>query len=89
MVNEQVFPPCSIPGLRSQGHPGWLELRGAAASGQNCHPLGEILCPLSPPGNGTQLRRQSHFSRCPEEFQHYCVKGRCRFLVAEQAPACV
>uniref|UniRef100_A0A8D2QLR8 Probetacellulin n=2 Tax=Zosterops TaxID=36298 RepID=A0A8D2QLR8_ZOSLA len=66
-----------------------LALRGAAASGQNCHPLGEILCPLSPPGNGTQLRRQSHFSRCPEEFQHYCVKGRCRFLVAEQAPACV
>ncbi|XP_039566282.1 probetacellulin isoform X2 [Passer montanus] len=40
-------------------------------------------------GNGTQPRRQSHFSRCPEEFQHYCVKGRCRFLVAEQAPACV
>uniref|UniRef100_A0A8C0UEQ3 Probetacellulin n=1 Tax=Cyanistes caeruleus TaxID=156563 RepID=A0A8C0UEQ3_CYACU len=40
-------------------------------------------------GNGTQLRRQSHFSRCPEEFQHYCVRGRCRFLVAEQAPACV
>ncbi|XP_059699602.1 probetacellulin isoform X2 [Haemorhous mexicanus] len=40
-------------------------------------------------GNGTQPRRQSHFSRCPEEYQHYCVKGRCRFLVAEQAPACV
>ncbi|NXU06379.1 BTC protein, partial [Buphagus erythrorhynchus] len=40
-------------------------------------------------GNGTQLRRQSHFSRCPEEYQHYCVKGKCRFLVAEQAPACV
>ncbi|XP_015479506.1 probetacellulin isoform X1 [Parus major] len=40
-------------------------------------------------GNGTQLRRHSHFSRCPEEFQHYCVRGRCRFLVAEQAPACV
>uniref|UniRef100_H0YU70 Probetacellulin n=1 Tax=Taeniopygia guttata TaxID=59729 RepID=H0YU70_TAEGU len=40
-------------------------------------------------GNGTQLRRHSHFSRCPEEYQHYCVKGRCRFLVAEEAPACV
>ncbi|XP_051660809.1 probetacellulin [Manacus candei] len=40
-------------------------------------------------GNGTQLRRQGHFSRCPEEYKHYCVKGRCRFLVAEQAPACV
>ncbi|NXM23649.1 BTC protein, partial [Oxyruncus cristatus] len=44
---------------------------------------------LPPPGNGTQLRRQGHFSRCPEEYKHYCVKGRCRFLVAEQAPACV
>uniref|UniRef100_A0A8C3UWP5 Probetacellulin n=1 Tax=Catharus ustulatus TaxID=91951 RepID=A0A8C3UWP5_CATUS len=40
-------------------------------------------------GNGTQLKRQGHFSRCPEEYQHYCVKGKCRFLVAEQAPACV
>ncbi|XP_042652947.1 probetacellulin [Tyto alba] len=40
-------------------------------------------------GNATQLRRQGHFSRCPEEYKHYCVKGRCRFLVAEKAPACV
>ncbi|NXV52266.1 BTC protein, partial [Uria aalge] len=49
----------------------------------------ESLSPLSPPGNVTQLRRQGHFSRCPEEYKHYCVKGRCRFLVAEKAPACV
>ncbi|XP_030305437.1 probetacellulin [Calypte anna] len=40
-------------------------------------------------GNVTRLRRQGHFSRCPEEYKHYCVKGRCRFLVAEKAPACV
>ncbi|XP_074946169.1 LOW QUALITY PROTEIN: probetacellulin [Phalacrocorax aristotelis] len=40
-------------------------------------------------GNATQLRQQGHFSRCPEEYKHYCVKGRCRFLVAEKAPACV
>ena len=44
---------------------------------------------LSPAGNATRLRRQGHFSRCPEEYKHYCVKGRCRFLVAEKAPACV
>ncbi|NXU79067.1 BTC protein, partial [Oreotrochilus melanogaster] len=31
-------------------------------------------------GNVTRLRRQGHFSRCPEEYKHYCVKGRCRFL---------
>ncbi|NXQ86718.1 BTC protein, partial [Nyctibius grandis] len=40
-------------------------------------------------GNVTQLRQHGHFSRCPEEYRHYCVKGRCRFLVAEEAPACV
>ncbi|XP_074721249.1 probetacellulin [Strix uralensis] len=40
-------------------------------------------------GNVTQLRQHGHFSRCPEEYKHYCVKGRCRFLVAEKAPACV
>lgn len=42
-----------------------------------------------PAGNVTQLRRRGHFSRCPEEYRHYCVKGRCRFLVAEAAPACM
>uniref|UniRef100_A0A8C5TWX3 Probetacellulin n=1 Tax=Malurus cyaneus samueli TaxID=2593467 RepID=A0A8C5TWX3_9PASS len=40
-------------------------------------------------GRAESLRRQSHFSRCPDEYQHYCVKGRCRFVVAEKAPACV
>ncbi|XP_068797278.1 probetacellulin [Struthio camelus] len=49
--------------------------------------------PCGPPGNCTggvpQPRRRGHFSRCPEEYRHYCVRGRCRFLVAEQAPACV
>ncbi|XP_042671250.1 probetacellulin isoform X3 [Centrocercus urophasianus] len=40
-------------------------------------------------GNVTQMRRRGHFSRCPEEYRHYCVKGRCRFLVAEAAPACI
>ncbi|XP_062431203.1 probetacellulin isoform X2 [Rhea pennata] len=39
-------------------------------------------------GSVPQLRRRGHFSRCPEEYRHYCIKGRCRFLVAEQAPAC-
>ncbi|NXP50755.1 BTC protein, partial [Heliornis fulica] len=40
-------------------------------------------------GNMTQLRWHGHFSRCPEEYKHYCVKGRCRFLVAEKTPACM
>ncbi|NWH27486.1 BTC protein, partial [Grus americana] len=56
-----------------------------------CDPrgVGGISLSLSPPGNMTQLRRHGHFSRCPEEYKHYCVRGRCRFLVAEKAPACV
>ncbi|NWX91703.1 BTC protein, partial [Nothoprocta pentlandii] len=40
-------------------------------------------------GGMTAPRRRSHFSRCPDEYRHYCVRGRCRFVVAEQASACV
>uniref|UniRef100_A0A8C3TC43 Probetacellulin n=2 Tax=Chelydra serpentina TaxID=8475 RepID=A0A8C3TC43_CHESE len=39
--------------------------------------------------NVTQWRRRGHFSRCPEEYKHYCVKGRCRYVMAEETPACV
>ncbi|XP_006898534.1 PREDICTED: probetacellulin [Elephantulus edwardii] len=37
----------------------------------------------------TQPKRRGHFSRCPKEYKHYCIKGRCRFVVAEQMPSCV
>ncbi|XP_004681501.2 PREDICTED: probetacellulin [Condylura cristata] len=37
----------------------------------------------------TQSKRRGHFSRCPKQYKHYCIKGRCRFLVAEQTPSCV
>ncbi|XP_073898100.1 probetacellulin isoform X1 [Castor canadensis] len=37
----------------------------------------------------TQSRRKGHFSRCPKQYKHYCIKGRCRFVVAEQTPSCV
>ncbi|XP_006871661.1 PREDICTED: probetacellulin [Chrysochloris asiatica] len=37
----------------------------------------------------TQSRHRGHFSRCPKEYKHYCIKGRCRFLVAEQTPSCI
>ncbi|NWR20970.1 BTC protein, partial [Emberiza fucata] len=76
------------------GRAGSELLRGCGGSGALL-PLGRAVTPLGPlsvlvtAGNGTQPRRQGHFSRCPEEYQHYCVRGRCRFLVAEQAPACV
>ncbi|NWZ99246.1 BTC protein, partial [Nesospiza acunhae] len=74
--------------------PGTLLLCLALASGKHGRPPSPQPARPGIPsgwqaGNGTQPRRQGHFSRCPEEYQHYCVKGRCRFLVAEQAPACV
>ncbi|XP_049743052.1 probetacellulin isoform X2 [Elephas maximus indicus] len=37
----------------------------------------------------TQSKRKGHFSRCPKQYKHYCIKGRCRFVVAEQTPSCV
>ncbi|KAJ6660529.1 hypothetical protein lerEdw1_017526 [Lerista edwardsae] len=46
-----------------------------------------------PTGNCTDgttgLRRGGHFSKCPEEYKHYCVKGRCRYVTEEKIPACV
>ncbi|XP_066484705.1 probetacellulin [Tiliqua scincoides] len=46
-----------------------------------------------PSGNCTDgttgSRRGGHFSKCPEEYKHYCVKGRCRYVVEEKTPACV
>ncbi|XP_032696123.1 probetacellulin isoform X2 [Lontra canadensis] len=37
----------------------------------------------------TQWKRRGHFARCPKQYKHYCIKGRCRFVVAEQTPSCV
>ncbi|KAG8515229.1 Probetacellulin [Galemys pyrenaicus] len=37
----------------------------------------------------TQSKRRGHFSKCPKQYKHYCLKGRCRFVVAEQTPSCV
>uniref|UniRef100_A0A8C4UBR8 Probetacellulin n=1 Tax=Falco tinnunculus TaxID=100819 RepID=A0A8C4UBR8_FALTI len=78
---------CSWP--RSDLPWGWTNPRMLLSLSRSVTPHGGGSLSLSPPGNVTQLRRQGHFSRCPEEYSHYCVKGRCRFLVAENAPACV
>ncbi|XP_060043851.1 probetacellulin isoform X3 [Erinaceus europaeus] len=37
----------------------------------------------------TQSKQKGHFSRCPKPYKHYCINGRCRFVVAEQKPSCV
>nr|XP_044985910.1 probetacellulin [Jaculus jaculus] len=38
---------------------------------------------------GTTTRRKGHFSRCPKPYKHYCIHGRCRFVVEEQTPSCL
>ncbi|KAK2819293.1 hypothetical protein Q5P01_024854 [Channa striata] len=30
----------------------------------------------------------SHFSECPEELQHYCVHGDCRYIEEQKAASC-
>uniref|UniRef100_A0A8B9PPT1 Probetacellulin n=1 Tax=Apteryx owenii TaxID=8824 RepID=A0A8B9PPT1_APTOW len=91
---------CLAPGGRNAGHRGGRLIHLLSVSGlvlfdsvsADANVTAGSL-PCGPPGNCTgsvsQLRRRGHFSRCPEEYWHYCIKGRCRFLVAEQAPACV
>ncbi|XP_042328865.1 probetacellulin isoform X2 [Sceloporus undulatus] len=37
----------------------------------------------------TGWQRRGHFSKCPEEYKHYCVKGKCRYVAVEQTPACI
>ncbi|KAK7830905.1 hypothetical protein U0070_018449 [Myodes glareolus] len=32
---------------------------------------------------------KTHFSRCPKQYRHYCIHGRCRFVVDEQTPSCM
>ncbi|XP_070582998.1 probetacellulin [Erythrolamprus reginae] len=40
-------------------------------------------------GTCTDLRLSGHFSKCPEEYKYFCVKGRCRYVAAVQTPSCV
>ncbi|XP_078533626.1 probetacellulin-like [Lissotriton helveticus] len=36
-----------------------------------------------------ESEKRSHFSRCPSEYEHYCVKGKCRYVVEMKKPSCV
>ncbi|CAI5667208.1 probetacellulin isoform X1 [Oreochromis niloticus] len=29
-----------------------------------------------------------HFSKCPEELEHYCIHGECRYIKDQDAPSC-
>ncbi|CAL1609374.1 unnamed protein product [Knipowitschia caucasica] len=32
---------------------------------------------------------RSHFDDCPDSHRHFCFHGTCRFIILEEAPACV
>ncbi|XP_028658111.2 probetacellulin-like [Erpetoichthys calabaricus] len=34
-------------------------------------------------------KRGGHFSKCPKEYKDYCIKGKCRYVIQEQQPACI
>lgn len=29
-----------------------------------------------------------HFSKCPEDYKHYCIHGKCRWVKEQNAPSC-
>ncbi|XP_063066190.1 probetacellulin isoform X2 [Engraulis encrasicolus] len=29
-----------------------------------------------------------HFSKCPEDYKHYCIHGKCRWVKEQDAPSC-
>uniref|UniRef100_A0A8B9H2W8 Uncharacterized protein n=1 Tax=Astyanax mexicanus TaxID=7994 RepID=A0A8B9H2W8_ASTMX len=33
-------------------------------------------------------RWSGHFSKCPQEYAHYCVHGSCHFVQEQNTPAC-
>lgn len=37
----------------------------------------------------TQSKWNDYFSLCPKKYEHYCINGRCRFVVALQTPSCL
>ncbi|XP_048220809.1 probetacellulin [Perognathus longimembris pacificus] len=59
--------------------------RSPGTHGPLCGALGENCAATTTP----PARRRDHFSRCPKPYKHYCLGGRCRFVVAEQTPSCI
>ncbi|XP_075785482.1 probetacellulin isoform X3 [Pelodiscus sinensis] len=64
---------------------------GASWNGTADYGAKGFLCssPENCTDNITQFRMRSHFSKCPEEYKHYCVKGKCRYVTAEETPSCI
>ncbi|KAJ8393982.1 hypothetical protein AAFF_G00055150 [Aldrovandia affinis] len=49
-----------------------------------------------PHGNGSDCtdmadtaKWSGHFSKCPKEYRHYCIHGRCRFVKEQNTPSCI
>uniref|UniRef100_A0A8D2J1K8 Probetacellulin n=1 Tax=Varanus komodoensis TaxID=61221 RepID=A0A8D2J1K8_VARKO len=63
----------------------WL-LKCTKAAGNQKHDIFSTSLFLD---GSTGVKWHGHFSKCPEEYKHYCIKGRCRYVAVEQTPACV
>ncbi|XP_019480126.1 PREDICTED: probetacellulin [Hipposideros armiger] len=37
----------------------------------------------------TQSKWNDYFGLCPRKYEHYCINGRCRFVVALRTPSCL
>ncbi|XP_026855166.1 probetacellulin isoform X2 [Electrophorus electricus] len=33
-------------------------------------------------------RQSGHFSKCPQEYEHFCIHGTCQFVQEQNTPAC-
>ncbi|XP_069486753.1 probetacellulin isoform X3 [Ambystoma mexicanum] len=70
----------------------FLRCNGVDWNSTSKHDLKGALC-ISEKDNCTDglesAKRRSHFSRCPKEYKHYCVKGKCRYVVEMKKPSCV
>lgn len=58
--------------------------RTPETNGSLCGAPGENCTATTP-----KQKLKTHFSRCPKQYRHYCIHGRCRFLVDEQTPSCM
>lgn len=67
-----------------------LNLRHMLAVNQRINRGVSILILVSPsPGTTPRQKSKTHFSRCPKQYKHYCIHGRCRFVMDEQTPSCM
>ncbi|KAJ8287303.1 hypothetical protein GJAV_G00050020 [Gymnothorax javanicus] len=52
--------------------------------------------PCGPHGNRsncteiiTTAKWSGHFTKCPQDYTHYCIHGKCRFVHEQDTPSCI